>query len=62
MNIKLHQEWVNTILEEGETKLNDWERTFITDMEYKLGENRSLTERQAAVLEKIFKKVTGTNE
>lgn len=44
--------------ENRESKLSDWERTFIDSIGKQLGDGKSLTEKQADRLEQIWERVT----
>ncbi len=44
--------------EKRESKLSDWERTFIDSLGRQLAAGRSLTEKQANMLDAIWERVT----
>lgn len=44
--------------EKRESKLSDWERQFVNSLSQQLGRGRSLTDKQADKLEKIWERVT----
>jgi hypothetical protein len=47
-----------TDIEQRESKLSDWERTFVDDISAQLGRGRALTEKQDEKLEAIWERVT----
>lgn len=47
-------QWVDDIIEEAESKLTDWERSFVEDMRLRIINKWPLTERQEAALERIY--------
>lgn len=55
-----HDEHVTMIqdCENRESKLTDWERTFIDSLQAQVAAGRSLTERQAETLDSIWERVT----
>lgn len=50
--------WVETILFEASDKLNDWETTFLDDIQKKLDLNMKLTQAQEEKLESIYAEKT----
>lgn len=50
--------WLDTIVNEGTDKLNDWEDTFIESILERMSKGEDLTSKQADQLEKIYNKVT----
>jgi hypothetical protein len=44
--------------ENRESKLTDWERTFIDSIKAQLTQGRVLSERQAETLDKIWERIT----
>lgn len=50
--------WVDTILEEASDNLNDWETKFIDDMQLRINNKWSLSQRQEEILEKIYAEKT----
>jgi hypothetical protein len=56
--IDLLLSWVEAIIEEASDELSDWESTFVTDIEARLRQGRSLTERQEEILERIYAEKT----
>lgn len=52
------REWINAILNEASDDLNDWESTFIVDMDYRVASGQSLTQTQEEKLEKIYSEKT----
>ena len=50
--------WWETIVEEAQDKLNDWESKFISDLEIKVMSGRTLTENQEKKLEQIYAEKT----
>lgn len=52
-----HQQMVNDC-ENRESKLTDWERSFIDSISKQLTEGRRLSEKQAARLDEIWERVT----
>jgi thiaminase len=51
---KVYQDWIDTILDEAEGELNDWERNFIEDIQISLNRKGKLTQAQAEKLEQIY--------
>lgn len=56
--IEVYISWCEAILDEAESKLNDWERDFIDTISIKLYGKSNLTQRQAEVLERIYTEKT----
>ena len=52
-----HQQLIDDC-EKRESKLSDWERTFIDSISSQLAKGRGLTDKQAERLEQIWEKVT----
>ena len=50
--------WFDTIMDEAEEKLNDWERNFLDSIEKKINFQYALTEAQEKVLERIYAEKT----
>ena len=50
--------WYYTILDEAEEKLNDWERTFMESIRWKVDNHSVLTDRQYEKLESIYAEKT----
>jgi hypothetical protein len=50
--------WIDTILNEAEDRLSDWERKFIADMEPRIAAKRPLTQGQEEKLEQIYAEYT----
>ena len=46
--------YIDTILEEAEDKLNDWERNFIDSIDKGLERYGKLSQRQEEILERIY--------
>lgn len=44
--------------EQRESKLTDWERTFIDSISMQLSRGKSLTEKQAETLDAIWERIT----
>ena len=44
--------------EKRESKLSDWERTFIESLSHQLAQGRLLTTKQAETLDEIWERVT----
>jgi len=55
---KVYQDWIDTIFDEAESELNDWERTFLDDIQKWLNKTSKLTEKQADKLESIYTRLT----
>lgn len=53
-NIQVYIDLVNTITEEAEGNLNNWERNFIVSIGDRLMKGTNLTELQAEKLEQIY--------
>ncbi len=51
---KVYQHWIDTILEEASDKLNNWESSFVENMQTCLNLYGKLTEGQANKLESIY--------
>jgi len=50
----VYQDWINTIQEESSDALNDWEISFIANVEQRILSGWYLTEAQAVKLEQIY--------
>lgn len=46
--------WVEAIIDEASDDLNDWETKFIHDIQIKVANNWSLTQKQEETLERIY--------
>jgi hypothetical protein len=57
-SIDVYKDWLVSILIEATDKLNDWELSFITNIDMRLGNGIQLTETQAEKLEQIYVKYT----
>lgn len=55
---EVYQQWINDILTEVSEELNDWELSFVGDMEIRLQFHQLPTEAQAKKLEDIYAKYT----
>lgn len=54
----VYQQWITDILEESSDKLNDWESTFIDNIQVKITNGWQLTENQAEKLEQMYVRYT----
>lgn len=52
------QEQMIDDIEDRESRLNDWEREFISSIKSRLDDDMNLTTRQEEILERIWNKVT----
>ena len=52
------QEQMIDDVEDRESRLNDWEREFISSIKSRLDDDMDLTTRQEEILERIWNKVT----
>lgn len=52
------QEQMIDDIEDRESRLNDWEREFISSIKSRLDDDMNLTTRQEEILERIWHKVT----
>jgi len=59
MNIKQDQIMMVLDCENRESRLSEWENSFIDSIGNQLGNDRQLSRKQDALLEKIWDKVTG---
>ena len=50
--------WIDTIFEEAEEKLTDWERDFVTSVQARNNLGRDLTQKQEEILERIYSEKT----
>jgi len=50
--------WFDTIMDEAEEKLNDWERNFLDSIGKRIDNHYNLTEAQEKVLERIYAEKT----
>lgn len=61
MNKSRHEQWVEDIREadgvHGGIKLSDWEQEFVESIEERLAEGKTLTDKQAEALEKIWDRI-----
>jgi thiaminase len=57
-SIEVYQSWIDAISEESSEKLTSWETDFIDSIQARLISGRTLTERQAEVLERIYAEKT----
>ena len=55
---EVYQHWIDTILAEASDKLNDWESSFIENIQTSLSLYGRLTEKQADKLERIYAEKT----
>jgi len=55
---EVYQHWIDTILEEASDELNDWESSFIANIQTTLSIYGKLTEAQAEKLENIYAEKT----
>ena len=55
---KTLQYWIDTILNEAEERLTDWERNFLESIQSQLNLRGSLSNRQIDVLERIYSEKT----
>lgn len=55
---KVYQDWIDTIFDEAEDTLNDWEKTFLDDIQTWLNKSGRLTQNQAKKLEDIYTEKT----
>ena len=51
--------WIDTIFEEAEEKLTDWERDFVTSVQARNNLGRDLTQKQEEILERIYSEALG---
>lgn len=60
MSTRTHDEHATMVedCEKRESKLTDWERTFIDSIARQLEQSRALSEKQAETLDKIWERVT----
>lgn len=60
MDASKHEEWPDMIedCQQRESKLSDWERSFIDSIEQQLARGGTLTEKQREQLDCIWEKVT----
>ena len=52
------QEQMIDDIEDRESRVNDWEREFISSIKSRLDDDMNLTTRQEEILERIWNKVT----
>ena len=56
--IHVYQAWVNTIIDEAQDKLSEWESGFVDSINQQLDKNRNLSQKQAEILERIYSEKT----
>jgi len=57
-NLKVYREWIETILNEAEDRLSDWERNFIESISNQMDERGWISDKQVVVLERIYSSKT----
>jgi hypothetical protein len=57
-SIEIYKRWIDAILEEASDDLSKWEEDFLESLQARLDFHKDLTERQAEVLERIYKEKT----
>lgn len=51
---EVYRSWVNAIINEAQDKLSEWETNFVNSIENQLDMGRTLSQRQAEILERIY--------
>lgn len=54
----VYQDWIDSIFDEAENELSDWERNFLDSIQQQLNRSGRLSQKQEAVLEKIYSALT----
>jgi hypothetical protein len=57
-SIEVYRHWVDTIIREAQDKLTVWETEFVDNMDTTLTMRINLSEKQAAILERIYAEKT----
>ena len=52
------QSWISALLDEAYESMTEWEKSFVSDVEVKVHNNWTLTQKQEETLEKIYAEKT----
>ena len=57
-SIEIYKSWANSIIDEAQDNLSEWEFNFIDSIKRQLDYSKQLSQKQADILEKIYAEKT----